>query len=185
MITLRQLIQKLHKDDRESNFVNALFTAIYNKMAEVNNYVAGLKNEFFFDTLTLFSITAYERLMKITPFAGASVEDRRSAIRARWRANGKNTIALIQDVCNSWQNGEILARFLGGKIILKFVASLGIPSPSALLALTEQIEEIIPAHIGYEFIFKFLLKKEIHHILTKNQMQNIKKNVYCNVGVEQ
>ena len=183
MITLRQLINKLHKDDRESNFVNVLFTAIYNKMAEINNYITGLQNEFFFDTLTLFSITAYEKLMKITPFAGASVEDRRSAIRARWRANGKNTVALIQDVCNSWRNGEILAHFLNGKIILQFIASLGIPSPSALLALTKQIEEIIPAHIGYEFIFKFLLKKDIHHVLTKNEMQNIRKNVYCNVGV--
>lgn len=181
MITLRQLIQKLHKDDRESNFVNALFTAIYNKMAEVNNYVAGLKNEFFFDTLTLFSITAYERLMKITPFAGASVEDRRSAIRARWRANGKNTVALIQDVCNSWQNGEIWARFIGGKIKLQFIGGYGIPSASNLSALIAQINEIIPAHIGYFFQYKFLLKKDIHNVLTKSEMESLIKSKYCEV----
>ena len=116
MITLKELINKLHKDDRKSKFVQNLFGAIYDFLISVNNFIIGLKNEFFFDTLTDFSASAYERLMDIKSFAGASIEDRRSAIRARWRANGKNTIALIQDICNSWQNGEILAHFIGGKI---------------------------------------------------------------------
>lgn len=181
MISLKELINKLHKDDRESTFVKMLFGAIYNKVADINNYIKGLQNEFFFDTLTLFSISAYEKLMKITPFAGASIEDRRSAIRARWRANGKNTIKLIQDICNSWQNGEILASFISGKIKLQFVGSYGIPSANNLSALIAQINEVIPAHIGYFFQYKFLLKKDIHKVMTKAQMQSLTKNKYCEV----
>ena len=57
MISLKELINKLHKDDRESTFVKMLFGAIYNKVADINNYIKGLQNEFFFDTLTLFSIS--------------------------------------------------------------------------------------------------------------------------------
>ena len=181
MISLKELINKLHKDDRESTFVKMLFGAIYNKVADINNYIKGLQNEFFFDTLTLFSISAYEKLMKITPFAGATIEDRRSAIRARWRANGKNTIKLIQDICNSWQNGEILASFISGKIKLQFVGSYGIPSANNLSALSSQINELIPAHIGWYFQYKFILKKDIHNVMTKAQMEKLIKSKYCEV----
>lgn len=171
MITLKELINKLHKDDRKSKFVQNLFGAIYDFLISVNNFIIGLKNEFFFDTLTDFSASAYERLMDIKSFAGASIEDRRSAIRARWRANGKNTIALIQDICNSWQNGEILAHFIGGKIQLKFVGAYGTPSENNLMALIAQLNEMIPAHIGYEFIYKYLLIKDIHEVKTLTQLQ--------------
>lgn len=185
MISLKELINKLHRNDRKSVFVQVLFGAIYNKMTEIYNYISGLKNEFFFDTLTEFSAKSYEKLMKITPYANASIEDRRSAIRARWRANGKNTIALIQDVCNSWQNGEILANFISGKVRLKFIGAYGMPSVSNLKALTEQIKEIIPAHIGYYFQYKFLLKKDIHNIMTKSEMENTIKSKFCEVKINE
>lgn len=181
MISLKELINKLHRYDRKSVFVQVLFGAIYNKMTAIYNYISGLKNEFFFDTLTEFSAKSYEKLMKITPYANASIEDRRSAIRARWRANGKNTIKLIQDICNSWDNGEIEAHFVQGKIKLKFLASYGTPTRNALQALINQIEEIIPAHIGYYFQYKFLLKKDIHNIMTKSEMENTIKSKFCEV----
>ena len=181
MISLKELINKLQRNDRKSVFVQVLFGAIYNKMTEIYNYISGLKNEFFFDTLTEFSAKSYEKLMKITPYANANIEDRRSAIRARWRANGKNTILLIQDICNSWQNGEILAHFISGKIRLQFIGNYGIPTKNNLSALIAQINEIIPAHIGYYFKYKFLLKKDIHNVMTKKDMQELAKNNYCEV----
>lgn len=177
---LQELINKLHKYERGSVFVNDLFSAIFIVIESVDKMVEEIKNEFFFDTITI-GLKAYEKLLKIQPSVDATINERRSAIRAKWRANGKNTIKLIQDICNSWDNGEIEAHFISGKIKLQFVGSYGIPTKDALQALVNQIEEIIPAHIGYFWQYKFLLKKDIHHVLTKNQMQQLKKNKYCEV----
>ena len=177
---LQELINKLHKYERGSVFVNDLFSAIFAVIESVDKMVEEIKNEFFFDTITI-GLKAYEKLLKIQPSVNATINERRSAIRAKWRANGKNTIKLIQDICNSWDNGEIEAHFIGGKIKLQFVGSYGIPTKDALQALVNQIEEMIPAHIGYFWQYKFLLKKDIHHVLTKNQMQQLEKNKYCEV----
>lgn len=48
--------------------------------------------------------------------------------------------------------------------------------------LVESVCKIKQAHLVIYFIKMFLRKKEIHHVLTKNQMQTILKKRYCNVG---
>ena len=183
VISLKELINKLHKDERESKFTQNIFGAVYGKLLEVNDFVGQLKKEFFFDSLNI-SLKSYEKLMKLTPASNATIEERRSAIWARWRANGKNAVKLIQDVCNAWQSGEIKARFVDGKILLQFVGSYGIPSQVAFNALIAQINEIIPAHIGYFVQYKFLLKKDIHNVMTKAEMQQLIKSKYCEVGTK-
>lgn len=181
---LQELINKLHKYERGSVFVNDLFNAVFIVISSIDSMVEDIKKEFFFDTITI-GLKACEKLLKIQPSVNATIDERRSAIRAKWRANGKNTMKLIQDICNSWDNGEIEAHFVQGKIKLQFVGSYGIPTKDALQALINQIEEMIPAHIGYFWQYKFLLKKDIHHVLTKNQMQQLEKNKYCGVKVNE
>ena len=55
----------------------------------------------------------------------------------------------------------------------------------------EQIETMIetvvttkPAQNGVYYIPRFLRKKEIHHVLTKSQMQTYKKSQYCDCRVQ-
>ena len=45
--------------------------------------------------------------------------------------------------------------------------------------IVEDIAKNKPAHNGAYFIPKYLRKKEIHHVLTKSQMQQIQKYKYC------
>ena len=45
--------------------------------------------------------------------------------------------------------------------------------------IVEDIAKNKPAHNGAYFIPKYLRKKEIHHVLTKSQMQQIQKFKYC------
>jgi len=54
----------------------------------------------------------------------------------------------------------------------------------------EQVNTIIKtvvknkqAHLVIYFLPRFLRKKEIHHVLKKNEMQTYKKKQYCNAGV--
>lgn len=167
---LKDLINKLHKYERASVFVNDLFSAIFNKLSELDKFVEDLKKEFFFDTL-IISASAYEKLMNLTSFVGATLDDRRSAIWARWRSNGKNTVKLIQDICNAWKNGEVEVDFVNGKIQIQFVRSFGIPSN--LDSLKESVEEIKPAHLDFLILFKYLLIENTHEVKTIEEMQQI------------
>lgn len=169
-MNLNELVAKLHKYERKSEFANDIFSAIHKKVSEVSSFVETLKGEFFFDTLTI-SLKAYEKLMKITPQANATIDERRSAIRARWRANGKNSVKLIQDVCDSWKNGEVEAHFISGKLQIKFVGEYGIPEN--LQYLLDEVENIKPAHWGYALLFKYLLIEDIHNVKTLEEMEQI------------
>lgn len=175
-MNLKELVAKLHKYERTSEFANDIFSSIHKKVSEVATFIDTLKGEFFFDTLTI-SLKAYEKLMKITPQANATIDERRSAIRARWRANGKNSVKLIQDVCDSWKNGEIEAHFVSGKLQIKFVGEYGIPA--SLQSLLDEIENIKPAHWGYELLFKYLLLEDIHEVKTLEEMEQITLNNFA------
>ena len=175
-MNLKELVAKLHKYERISEFANDIFSSIHKKVSEVATFIDTLKGEFFFDTLTI-SLKAYEKLMKIIPQANATIDERRSAIRARWRANGKNSVKLIQDVCDSWKNGEIEAHFVSGKLQIKFVGEYGIPA--SLQSLLDEIENIKPAHWGYELLFKYLLIEDIHEVKTLEEMEQITLNNFA------
>ena len=56
-----------------------------------------------------------------------TLEERRTALIARWRGSGKCDVDLIQRVCDSWKNGEISVGFAEGVILLTFVGAYGIP----------------------------------------------------------
>ena len=98
-------------------------------------------------------------------------------------SNGHNEIKLIQKICDSWKNGEIEADFVDGKIQIQFIGSFGIPSD--LDSLKESIEEIKPAHLPIAWLYRYLLKKEIHHVLAKAQMQTYKKHQFCNCKIKE
>ena len=44
-----------------------------------------------------------------------TLEERRTALIARWRGSGKCDVDLIQRVCDSWKNGEISVGFAKGR----------------------------------------------------------------------
>lgn len=167
-MNLQTLKNKLHKNERGSKFVADLFMSIFIVIATIETFVNELKAQFFFDTLTI-SLESYEKLLGITPSATSTIEDRRSTVRARWRANGKNSMKLIQDVCDSWKNGEVEAHFVSGKLQIKFVGEYGVPR--TLQQLLNEVEEIKPAHWGYLILFKYLLIEDIHEVKTIDEMQ--------------
>ncbi len=124
----------------------------------------------------------WENLLKITDTA-ANITDRQSKIKAKWQGNKKISITQIQKICELWQNGEIETDFIDGKIQIEFISSYGVPGN--LETLQKSIEEIKPAHLPLTWLFKYLMKKEIHNVMTKSEMQTYTKNQYCNVGVEE
>lgn len=167
----------LKKDILYQDFFNAVNAALQ----ELENAINELKGNFFFDSMTDEAVIFMEKFMKITPLSSQTIENRRETVRAKWRSSGHNCIELLQKVCDCWKNGEIEADFVNKKIQIKFVGQYGIPDD--LNALKNALEEVKPAHLAYVIVYKYLLKKNIHHTLTKAQMQTYKKHQYCNVGI--
>ena len=90
-----------------------------------------------------------------------TLEERRTALIARWRGAGKCDVERIQSVCDSWRNGEISVGFAKGVILLTFVGAYGIPAPAELAALQEAVDRTIPCHLAVQFLWRWLLVREV------------------------
>lgn len=90
-----------------------------------------------------------------------TLEERRTALIARWRGAGKCDVERIQSVCDSWRNGEISVGFAKGVVVLTFVGAYGIPAPAELAALQEAVDRTIPCHLAVQFLWRWLLVREV------------------------
>lgn len=175
----KKIIDLLSKDLRCDAFTNDLANAIGLWLNKFKECVAKMKNNFFFDTLTAEGCDFFDELLEIEKTTN-DIDDRRARIKAKWISNVHNSLDLIQACCDAWKNGETEVSFKGGLIKIVFIGAFGVPKD--LDALLELIEKIKPAHIGYNFEFKYLLKKQIHNIMLKSEMETITKVYYCNVA---
>ena len=126
--------------------------------------------QMFLDSMT-WALAIEERIAGITPAAGAGVEERRSVLQAKWRsATGKCDVDLIQSVCDSWENGQVDVDFVDGEIILEFVGSYGVPDADALAALKTAVQEVIPAHLAVQYLYRYLLVREVS-AMTVSELQ--------------
>ena len=90
-----------------------------------------------------------------------TLEERRTALIARWRGSGKCDVDLIQRVCDSWRNGEISVGFAKGVIVLTFVGAYGVPEAAELAALQDAGEHTIPCHLAVSYLYRYLLVREV------------------------
>ena len=116
--------------------------------------------QLFPDSMT-FILDVEERMAGLAGNAALPIEERRTALQARWRAAGKCDVDLIQRVCDSWRNGEIEVGFAAGVIVLTFVGAYGVPETAELAALQEAVEHTIPCHLATEYLYRYLLVREV------------------------
>ena len=86
---------------------------------------------------------------------GKGTEFRRSRVRAKLRGVGVTTVALIRDTAASFSNGavEVTEQAAQYRIKIKFAGTIGIP-PN-LDDLTAALREIMPAHLGWDYIYVY------------------------------
>lgn len=116
--------------------------------------------QLFPDSMT-FILDVEERMAGLAGNAALTLEERRTALQARWRAAGKCDVELIQRVCDSWKNGEISVGFAEGVIVLTFVGAYGVPEAGALAALQDAIKHTIPCHLAVSYLYRYLLVREV------------------------
>lgn len=166
------LIKNMHKQYRDDKWLNEIFESAGIDLDKANIDVAYIARQFWFDTIDAEFLPIYEKLLGIKTNSDLSIEDRRSIVEAKWKSDGKCDLTLIQAVCNSWKNGEVKVSFVDGQIQLKFTGEYGVPTD--LDSLYNAVDDIKPAHLQLNYIFAYLLIKDIHKVMTINQLQTHK-----------
>lgn len=128
-------------------------------------------NQFFIDTAT-WGLAQWEQLCEISVNENKPIDQRRSVIKSKLRGAGTVTLAVIKNVVDSFQNGEvhIQENFGNYEVVITFIGRRGIP-PN-LLDVTTALREIVPAHLDLLFQFTYLRWEELDAAdLTWNELE--------------
>lgn len=155
-----------------------IFTAAGVKYDELAIRIIGAYYFDDFDHLTEPYIEYYEKLLMLPTDPEKSLDDRRAAIEARWKSGAAPTNDILKAVCDSWMNGECEVGYdPEGYITITFNSVYG--TPSDLDALERALKQVIPAHLGIEYTFRYLRIKEIHRVLTLNEMNALRLGAFA------
>jgi hypothetical protein len=132
-------------------------------------------DQWFVDTAT-WGLARSEKILEIPTDLSKPLDQRRSVIKSKLRGIGKVDVYLIKNVADAYTNGEVVVSF-NGRIIIKFTSKIG--TPPNLDDLKNVLSEIIPYHLRIEYQFRYLLIKEIHNVMTINQMQATKLDSFA------
>lgn len=137
---------------------------------KVDKRVDKLYNNSFFISLELEGVERWEKIYDIEPFG--SLEMRRNAIVAFKRGKGKLSSTTIKNMAIAYENGEIEVWFDKEKstLMIKFISQYGIPN--GLEKLKEILEELKPARLAIDYLFNYLLIKDIHNVMTLKTLEN-------------
>lgn len=157
------VIKNLPGAYRKDTWINELIRAATIEDEKIRSSAWENVAQLFLNSLT-FNIDTEESLAGLSPKKGSTLEERRSALSAKWRAaSGKCDIDMIQRVCDAWDKGEVDVAYDGNEINLIFVNIYGIPE--ALDTLLQAVREVCPAHIPITYTVKYRLWKDIKPML--------------------
>lgn len=162
------MLDNLPRQYRGDPTVKTLADAICGVLAALETEAASVPPQISLDAVT-WNLETEERLVGITPAPGATPEERKTALKSKWRSGGKLTIEQVQAVCDAWKNGEVVVSFTGGKIRLQFVGAYGVPVD--LDALKAAVRLVIPTHLAAEYAIKYLLIRDIHEVMTISTLE--------------
>lgn len=122
------------------------------------------------DTAT-WGIVYWEREYGVTPQATDTLDDRRSRVKAKLRAPQTVTAAMLENLTDSYINGqsEVTELPRQHKVKIRFNGEYGVPSN--LASLTAALLEVLPSHVEYEYLYRYLLVREVHG-MTINELQS-------------
>ena len=112
------------------------------------------------DTAT-WGIVYWEREYGVTPQATDTLDDRRSRVKAKLRAPQTVTAAMLENLTDSYINGQSTVTELARqhKVQIQFNGDYGVPAN--LESLTAALTEVLPSHVVYEYLYRYLLVREV------------------------
>jgi len=134
--------------------MNAIYDAQGAELGGIYYYFDDLLHQCFIDTAT-WGLTTWEKEYGIITNLTYSYEDRREVLKAKKRGQGTTTIAMIKNMAKAFSGGEvnIIPHNEDYYFTIQFVGVKGIPRN--MQAFISAIEDIKPAHLGYEFKYTY------------------------------
>lgn len=144
----------------------------------LNRDVADVLAQFFIDTAT-WGLTYWERELGLVTDETKPIEQRRAVVRSKLRGIGTVTVELIKNVALAYENGEVAVTEDNANytIVVQFISALGVPD--SIGDIQNAIREIIPAHMGISYIYRYYLVSQIHGTMTLNTLQSTKLNKFA------
>jgi hypothetical protein len=135
--------------DRES----AEFTTL-------NNDIQDVLNQFFVDTAT-WGLDRWEKICDIETDTSKTYDNRRAVIKSKLRGIGTVTVAMIKNVAESYYTNavEVAEDNANYLIDITFMGARGVPDN--LTDIQNILREMIPAHLGIDYIFTYLPFNEL------------------------
>lgn len=134
--------------------------------------------QFFVRTAT-WGLDRWESELGIATDPSKPLDQRRAVVESKLRGSGKFSGRLVKSVAEAYDSGTVDVSFQPAdwSFTVKFVDTLGIP-PN-LDDLRAVIDEIKPAHLAVVYEFSYLLIREIHNVLTLNEIEQIPLNKFA------
>lgn len=128
--------------------------AMQPELAALREYQDDVTAQLCVETAT-WGLASWEAALGIPVDEDKPLDYRRSRIRGKLRGNGVTTVAMIQNVAESYSNGAVAVTEYPAqyKLEIKFVGTLGIP-PN-MDDLTQTLRDILPAHLEWAYVFVF------------------------------
>lgn len=167
MAEFDNMLRSLPVAYRTDKWVRDLLTAIQSLDDTQREQMLDITQQLFPGSMT-WALAIEERDAGLA--STGTLEERRTALIARWRGSGKCDVDLIQRVCDSWKNGEISVGFAKGVIVLTFVGAYGVPEAAELAALQEAVDRTIPCHLAVSYLYRYLLVREVDE-MTLDELQ--------------
>ena len=113
------------------------------------------------DTAT-WGLKYWEQAYGVTPQITDTVEERRGRVKAKMRSPQTVTAAMLENLTDSYINGQSVVTELPRqhKVQIQLNGDYGIPSN--LDSLTAALLEVLPSHVTYEYLYRYLLVREVH-----------------------
>ncbi len=154
------------------------------KGAELDAFYGALNetlDQFFVRTAT-WGLDRWESELGIATDQNKPLEQRRALVESKLRGAGQFSGRLVKNVAEAYDGGTVDITFQPAEwsFTIKFVDTIGVP-PN-LDDLKAVIEEIKPAHLAVEYEFSYLLIKDLHGVLSLQDMEQIPLSKFAGGG---
>jgi len=138
-------------------------------------------DQFFVRTAT-WGLDRWEQELGLTTELAKPIEQRRALVESKLRGAGQFSGRLVKNVAEAYDGGTVDVSFQPAEwsFTIKFVDTIGVPPNLDDLKMV--IEEIKPAHLKVEYEFSYLLIRDVHGVMTLNQMGQIPLSKFAGGG---
>nr|DAK99056.1 MAG TPA: tail protein [Caudoviricetes sp.] len=154
------LMSLLPQDYLRSPAMVELQKAIEWAGTEMEVDIDDLCNQLFLGTAT-WGLSLWEKMFDVKTDLSKSYEFRRAAVRAKMMGTGTTTVELIKNVAESFLGGEVRVVEQNSAYKFQIIMETIIGIPPNVEDLKRSIEEIKPAHLTFEIIFKYNTNKDL------------------------